>query len=206
ELCRSISWICPLLGIMTEDLAMLFNLLRSCEDLNSQCTITPEANVAIQKVSKALTSRQAHHVDSSLPFCFAVLGKSSKFYGIILQWDPTLKDQLLIIECVFQSHQPIKTITTPQDLMARLITKARAHLWTLAGCDFTCICLLLTLKDLDTLLQTNKNLQFPLDSYPGQISTHFPKCKLLNSTFNLVSKSLKSRTPLKALRGFTDGS
>ncbi|NXY14547.1 POK8 protein, partial [Atrichornis clamosus] len=35
KLCGSIIWVGPLLGITTEDLAPLFNLLRSGEDLDS---------------------------------------------------------------------------------------------------------------------------------------------------------------------------
>ncbi|TRZ08459.1 hypothetical protein HGM15179_018652, partial [Zosterops borbonicus] len=206
QLCGSINWIHPLLGITIEDLAPLFNLLRVCDGLDSPQTITPEAQVVIQKVSEALFTRQAHHTDPALPFQFVILGKSLKFHGLIFQWDPTLRDQFSVIEWVFQSHKPNKTITTPQELMAQLIIKARACLWTLAGCEFTCIYLPVTLNSLEPLLQNNEHLQFALDSYPGQISIYLQKHKLFNACFNLVSNSLKSRTPSKALTVFTDGS
>ncbi|TRZ06919.1 hypothetical protein HGM15179_020189 [Zosterops borbonicus] len=134
QLCGSINWIHPLLGITTEDLVPLFNLLRGCDDLDSPRTITPQAQVVIQKVSEALSTRQVHHVDPTLPFQFVIMGS------------------------------------------------------------------------LEALLQTNEHLQFALDSDPGQISIHLPKHKLFNACFNLVPKSLKSRTPLKALTIFTDGS
>lgn len=100
--------------------------------------ITLEAQVAIQKVSEALSTRQAHHADPTLPYQSVILGKSPKFHGPFFQWDLTLKDQLLIIEWVFQLHQPhkIKTIATPQELMAQPIIKARSHLKTLARCEF----------------------------------------------------------------------
>lgn len=90
--------------------------------------------------------------------------------------------------------------------MAQLIIRARACLWTLAGCDFTCIYLPLALGSLDALLQTNEHLQFTLDSYSGQISIQLPKHKLFNVTFNLEPNSLKSQTPLEALTTFTDSS
>lgn len=61
----------------------------------------PEAQVAIQKVSETLSTRQAHRADPTLPFQFVILGEAPKFHGLIFQWDPTLKDQLLIIEWVF---------------------------------------------------------------------------------------------------------
>ncbi|NWS05105.1 POK10 protein, partial [Motacilla alba] len=206
QLCGSIIWVCPLLGITAEDLAPLFNLLQACKDLDSPRTITPEAQAAIQKVSEALSTRQAYHTDPSLPLQFVILGNTPRFHGLIFQWDPTLKDQLLFIEWVFQSHRQHKTIITPQELMAQLITKARSHLRTLVRYEISYIYLPLKSGELEALFQTNEHLQFALDTYPGQISIHLQKHKLFYEWFNLVPKSLKSRTPLKALTVFTDGS
>lgn len=107
--CGSMDGVCALLGIPTEDLSLLLNLLRGPDDLDSPGTITPAAQVLIQQVSAALSTRQAHCIDPSLPFQFVILGKSPKFHGLIFQQDPTLRDQLLITEWVFQSHRPNKT-------------------------------------------------------------------------------------------------
>lgn len=90
--------------------------------------------------------------------------------------------------------------------MAHLIKKARTRLCSLAGCDFNCIYLPITIEDLEDLLQTNESLQFALDSYTGQISVQFLKHKLFNDSFHLTPKSVQSREPLKALTIFTDGS
>ncbi|RMC20405.1 hypothetical protein DUI87_01255 [Hirundo rustica rustica] len=206
QLSASINWVHNLIGITTEDLAPLFNLLRGSDDLDFPQTITPEAQEVIQKVSEVLSTKQAHRIDPALPFQFNVLGKTPRFHGLIFQWDPSLRDQLLIIEWVFISDKQNKTITTPQELMAQLIIKARARLKTLAGCEFTYTYLPVTLNSLEPALLTNEHLQFALDSSPGQISIHPPKHKLFNTCFNLVPKSLKIRTPLKALTAFTDGS
>ncbi|XP_017588158.1 PREDICTED: endogenous retrovirus group K member 18 Pol protein-like [Corvus brachyrhynchos] len=70
QLCGSINWVRPLLGVMTEDLAPLFNLLRGSEELDSPRTITPEARDTITKVQQALSSRQAHRAEPTLPFNF----------------------------------------------------------------------------------------------------------------------------------------
>lgn len=42
------------------------------------------------------------------------------------------KESLLIIEWVFLTHMPSKSITTPQELMVQLIRKARFRLHVLA--------------------------------------------------------------------------
>ncbi|RMC21406.1 hypothetical protein DUI87_02271 [Hirundo rustica rustica] len=78
QLCGSISWVHPLLGITTEDLAPLFNLLRGSDDLDTPQTIMPETQVVIQKLSEALSMRQVHSADPTLPFQFVILGGSHK--------------------------------------------------------------------------------------------------------------------------------
>lgn len=65
---------------------------------------------------------------------------------------------------------------------------------------------LATIRDLEHLLQSNESLQFALDSYPGHISIHLPGHKLFKSVFNLVPKFIQSKSPLKTLTIFTDGS
>lgn len=127
-------------------------------------------------------------------------------HELFFQWDKVQRDPLLIIEWVFLLHQPSKSITTPQELMAHLVIKARARLHTLVGCDFTCVYLPLTTNALDHLLQNNNHLQFAFDTYLGQILAHNPKHKLFNSAFKLIPKEIQSREPLNALTIFTDGS
>ncbi|XP_014108301.1 PREDICTED: endogenous retrovirus group K member 18 Pol protein-like [Pseudopodoces humilis] len=206
QLCGSINWIRPLLGVTTEVLVPLFNLLRGSEALDSPRSLTPEARESITKVQEALSSRQAHRYEPSLPFQLVILGKAPRLHALIFQWDTALKDPLLIIEWIFTHNQPTKTITTLQEIMAELIKRARVHLRTLAACEFTCIFLPLATGSLEPLLQTNESLQFALDSYSGQISIHPPGHRLFKTTFNLVPKSLQSKTLLQALTVFTGGS
>lgn len=66
---------------------------------------------------------------------------------------------MLILEWVFLSNQPTKTITIPQELMATLICKGQVRLSSLAGCDFSCIYMpLATGEQLEHLVQNNENL------------------------------------------------
>lgn len=59
QLCGSINWVCPLLGITTDDLAPLFSLLRGSSYLTSPWTITPKAQESIVKVQEVLSSQEA---------------------------------------------------------------------------------------------------------------------------------------------------
>lgn len=132
QLCGSINWIRPLLGLTTEDLAPLFNLLRGNDELNSPRILTLEVKISISKVQHALSAKQAHRYDPALPFQYIVLGTMPYLHGLIFQWDEVQRDPLLIIEWVFLSHQPSKSISMPQEHMARLVMKARSRLRVLA--------------------------------------------------------------------------
>ncbi|RMC18063.1 hypothetical protein DUI87_04942 [Hirundo rustica rustica] len=221
QLCGSLNWVRPWLGLTTNDLAPLFNLLKGGEELSSPRVLTPEAEKALEKVQDALSKRQAHRIDPELPFKFIIMGKLPHLHGMIFQWKSIPKkdregnDPLLIIEWVFLSHHRSKKMTRPQELVAELIQKARFRIRELAGCDFECIHIPIGLRSgqiskamLEHLLQENEALQFALDSFTGQISIHWPAHKIFNSEtkFILSLKEVRSRRPLKALTVFTDAS
>ncbi|RMC00704.1 hypothetical protein DUI87_22731 [Hirundo rustica rustica] len=168
-----------------------------------------------------MSTRQAHRYDPSLSFKFIIMGRLPHLHGVIFQWKNIVKkdrggeDPLLIIEWVFLSHQRSKRMTQPQELVAELIRKARSRIRDLAGCDFVCIHIPISMRSgqimkamLEHLLQENEALQFALDSFTGQISIHRPAHKIFNqdAKFALSLKSVQSKKPLKALTMFTDAS
>ncbi|TRZ06690.1 hypothetical protein HGM15179_020417, partial [Zosterops borbonicus] len=219
SLCRSLNWVRPWLGLTNEDLVPLFNLLKGERELVSPRELTPEVKMAIEKVQKALSERQAHQCEPNIPFHFIVLGKLPHLHGLIFQWIEGQRDSLLIIEWVFLSHQRSKTIPEPQELIAQLIRKARVGLCELAGCDFACIHLPVKLSEegrnsperltkemFEHLLQGNASLQLSLDSYMGQITVHAPSHKSFNEEFHLIPREKRSQRPLKALTVYTDAS
>ncbi|RMC03430.1 hypothetical protein DUI87_20627 [Hirundo rustica rustica] len=221
QLCGALNWVRPWLGLTTEDLAPLFNLLKGGEELSSPRELTPEAKEALEKVQHLMSTRQAHRCDPDLPFKFIIMGKLPHLHGVIFQWRNNIKkdqgreDPLLIIEWVFLSHQRSKRMTCPQELVAELIRKARVRIRELAGCDFECIHIPIGLRSgqitkamLEHLLQENEALQFALDSFTGQISIHRPAHKIFNqdAKFTLNLKDVRSRKPLEALTVFTDAS
>ncbi|RMC21427.1 hypothetical protein DUI87_02293 [Hirundo rustica rustica] len=221
QLCGALNWVRPWLGLTTEDLAPLFNLLKGGEELSSPRELTPEAKEALEKVQHLMSTRQAHRCDPDLPFKFIIMGKLPHLHGVIFQWRNNIKkdqgreDPLLIIEWVFLSHQRSKRMTRPEELVAELIRKARVRIRELAGCDFECIHIPIGLRSgqitkamLEHLLQENEALQFALDSFTGQISIHRPAHKIFNqdAKFTLNLKDVRSRKPLEALTVFTDAS
>ncbi|RMC20661.1 hypothetical protein DUI87_01513 [Hirundo rustica rustica] len=223
QLCGSLNWVRPWLGLTTEDQDPLFNLLKGGEELSSPRTLTQEARAALEKVQDCMATRQANRCKSDLPFKFIILGKLPHLHRMIFPWerveeskkDKDCRDPLLIIEWVFLSHHRSKRMTQPQELVAELIRKARTQIRELVGCDFECIHIpieinlgQITKAMLEHLLHENEALQFALDSYTGQISIYQPAHKLFREQIQikLSLKSVQSRRPLKALTVFTDAS
>ncbi|RMC01186.1 hypothetical protein DUI87_22277 [Hirundo rustica rustica] len=223
QLCGSLNWVRPWLGLTTEDLDPLFNLLKGGEELSSPRTLTQEAQAALEKVQDCMATRQANRCKLDLPFKFIILGKVPHLHGMIFQWervekskkDKDCRDPLLIIEWVFLSHHRSKRMTRPQELVAELIRKARTRIRELVGCGFESIHIpieinlgQITKAMLEHLIHEDEALQFALDSYTGQISIHLPPHKLFREQiqFKLSLKSVLSRRPLKALTVFTDAS
>uniref|UniRef100_A0A674GUK2 Uncharacterized protein n=1 Tax=Taeniopygia guttata TaxID=59729 RepID=A0A674GUK2_TAEGU len=223
QLCGSLNWVRPWLGITNRDLAPLFDLLKGGGEPSSPRELTPEAQAALIRVQETMSARQAHRYDLDLPFKFIILGRLPHLHGVIFQWTDTpgkgkgqdRRDPLSIIEWVFLSHHQSKRMTRPQELVAELIHKARARIRELAGCDFECIHIPIKLESgqftkamLEHLLQENESLQFSLDSYTGKISVLRPAHKIFESEiqFALSIKRIQSKKPLKALTVFTDAS
>ncbi|RMB97120.1 hypothetical protein DUI87_26404 [Hirundo rustica rustica] len=176
--CGALNWVRPWLGLATQDLASLFELLKGGEELSYPRVLTLEAEKALEKVQNSMSMRQAHQYEPDLPFKFIIMGKLPHLHGVIFQWDPTAKkdhgrgDPLLIIEWVILSHQLPKRMTRPQKLVAELIRKARIRIREMARCDFECIHIPIGFKSgqitkamLKHLLQENEDLQFALDSF-----------------------------------------
>ncbi|RMB92623.1 hypothetical protein DUI87_30932 [Hirundo rustica rustica] len=207
QLCGSLNWVRPWLGLTTEDLDPLFNLLKGGEELSSPRTLTQEARAALEKVQDCMATRQANRCKSDLPFKFIISGNLPHLHGMIFQWervekskkDKDCREPLLIIEWVFLSHHQSKRMTRPQELVAELIRKARTWIRELAGCDFECIHIPIEINSgqitkamLEHLLHENESLQFALDSYTGEKSSDAMKHLIQAFSFLGIPKSIKT--------------
>ncbi|NXF28090.1 POK18 protein, partial [Rhodinocichla rosea] len=179
SLCGSLNWVRPWLGLTSEDLAPLLNLLKGERELASPRELTPEAKTALQKVQKALAKRQAHRYKPELPFKFIVLGKLPHIHGLIFQCDEW-SDSLHVLEWVFLPHQPQKTATALFELIARMIIKCRQRCLQLMGADPAKIILPVQREDFDWSFANSVSLQSALENFSGQITYHLPSHRLLH--------------------------
>ncbi|KAL2307024.1 hypothetical protein Nmel_003458, partial [Mimus melanotis] len=132
------------LGISNEDLSPLFDLLKGEPNLLSPRQLTPDAYEALQKVVDAISNKQVAWWTPEQPFSLVILNPAKQPHALIFQRDPKAPDPLLIIEWIFLTYQMSKTISTQHEIMALLIIKAWDRLTTLAGVDFSLICLPVT--------------------------------------------------------------
>ncbi|RMB92338.1 hypothetical protein DUI87_31212 [Hirundo rustica rustica] len=86
QLCGALNWVRPWLGLTTEDLVPLFDLLKGGEDLSSPRVLTPEGKKALERVQDCMSTRQAHRYDPGLPFKFIIMGRLPHLHGVIFQW------------------------------------------------------------------------------------------------------------------------
>ncbi|XP_014116443.1 PREDICTED: endogenous retrovirus group K member 18 Pol protein-like [Pseudopodoces humilis] len=206
QLLGEINWVRSILGITSDELAPLFDLLRGDCDIKSPRTLTPEAQASLENVTEAFQRRQAHQCAPEKPFILAVLGEKLQLYGLIFQWDPCERDPLLIMEWVFLPYKSPKTIFTTREMTAQIIIRARTRLLTLAGQDFAVIYLPLINDNLDWALQNSDDLQNALLNFSGVCSIHYPAHKLLQIKLSFREKPMLSEEPLSAVILFTDGS
>ncbi|KFO64064.1 hypothetical protein N302_10731, partial [Corvus brachyrhynchos] len=172
QLLGEINWIRVTLGIINDEFAPAFDLLKGDCDITSPRTLTPEALKALDRVTEAFQKRQAHRCVDSQPFFLAVLGEKMQLYGLIFQWDASAKDPRLPA-----SRSP-KIIFTMMEMLAQIIIRGRSRLLAMAGKDFAIIYFPLKKQYFDWALQNSEELQIALLNYPGTCSIYFPSHKL----------------------------
>ncbi|NWR25529.1 POK18 protein, partial [Emberiza fucata] len=208
QLCGSLNWVRPWLGIPTDDLAPLFNLLKGGEELSSPRSLTPEAQTALEKIQESISARQAHRYQPGLPFKFIILGKLPHLRGMIFQWDKASKE-LLHLKRGKNSRKlqrSPKTILTDLEMASELIIKARTRLLTMSGRNFSTIHLPLKKDYFDWVMQKSKDLLIALLGYPGICAIHFLGHRLLKSKICYREKPRISEESLDGITVFTDGS
>ncbi|PKU40755.1 endogenous retrovirus group k member 18 pol [Limosa lapponica baueri] len=125
KLLGTINWLRPFLGITTQDLHPLFQLLKGDPDLNSKRQLTSTGLQCLQQVIEALKTHQSHRLCLTLPVYLVIIQNTFQPYALLSQWDSTKEDPLMIIEWLFLPHAFTKTTTSRLEMFANLIQKGR---------------------------------------------------------------------------------
>ncbi|NXD46770.1 POK11 protein, partial [Copsychus sechellarum] len=189
-----IGWLRPYLGLTTQQLSPLFDILKGDSQLNSPRTMTPEARQVLQQVQHALSTRQAHRVDPSIAITVFITAPDLHPTGIIGQWNDTWSDPLHVVEWVFLPHQLKKTAATQ---CVQLIAADPARIVIPVEREF-----------FEGGFVNSVPLQSALLDFTGQIAYHLPSHKLLHmaKTLKLSLRPKHSQVPVQGPTVFTDGS
>jgi len=128
KLLGTTNWLRPLLGITTQELYPLFQLLKGDPDLTSKRQLTLEALQCLDSVIASLQHRYSHCVCLSLPVSLMIISNSCQPYSLLRQWDTSRKDPLISLEWIFLPHTFSRTITSQVEMFAMLIQRGRHHL------------------------------------------------------------------------------
>lgn len=100
-------------------------------------------------------------------------------YGLSFFLSPTLSQPTGIIEWVYLTHSPSKSLTPYPDAVATLLAKAHYRLKQLIGQEPAKIIVPFTLTQQGQLWGNSPNWQIALANFPGQIDNHYPQDKLI---------------------------
>ncbi|KAJ7412517.1 endogenous retrovirus group K member 11 Pol protein-like [Pitangus sulphuratus] len=128
-----INWIRPILGVTTDALQPLFQLLKGEADLTSPRHLTPEALAVLKEINQRLSSCQSKRKFCGLPVIVVVFKGIRQPYAVI-GLDVKGKD-FLLWEWVFFSSQFSKLITTYPEMLSKVYHKSRLWLWEFLGRD-----------------------------------------------------------------------
>ncbi|NXK01243.1 POK19 protein, partial [Corythaixoides concolor] len=87
KLLRSINWVRPLVGITTEDLSPLFNLLKGDPDLTSVRKLTERAKQGLQFIMDKNNTTFAHRINIKLPVHLFPIYNTFQPYALLGQWN-----------------------------------------------------------------------------------------------------------------------
>ncbi|XP_017675801.1 PREDICTED: endogenous retrovirus group K member 11 Pol protein-like [Lepidothrix coronata] len=204
----AINWLRPVLGIKTEELHPLFELLKGDPTLTSIRSLTPEAKQALEVCSQAVKNRQSRRRHPDLHIRLAIISSKFQPFAVLFQRDQAESDPLRILEWLFLPHSPPKTVWTINDMLAKLVMKGRGCLQEMDGRDPETIYIPATKDNLDWFLAEDAGFQTALADFHGNISIHLPKHKLWAEIGNLplmATRRCKLR-PVNGVTLFTDAS
>ncbi|RMC11995.1 hypothetical protein DUI87_11128 [Hirundo rustica rustica] len=156
QLCGALNWVRPWLGLATEDLAPLFELLKGGEELNSPRVLSPEAEKVLEKTPFLMVFVSAHTSEKSwdaikhLVQAFSFIGipkalkmdnglayRSEEFRSFLQQWGVEQKTGIshspTAQAMVERTHQEIKRVLKQQ----QQVLKAESPSIRLARALFT---------------------------------------------------------------------
>lgn len=205
KLLGDLQWLRPIVGITNEELEVLRPLLKGT-DPSLPVKLSSLQEETIKNISTVITSRMVDRFDPDLPVDLAILHSKNRFIGTLTQCKKK-KGEPRVLEWLFTSLRPKKTIRQKDENLAELIRKGRMRLLQILGKEPGTIYLPIRREDLDWWLQHSEMLQLSLLTQGVSISLSPLKSPVLKwmSGTGWIEKPKRSEAPIKnALTVYTD--
>ncbi|NXW89339.1 POK18 protein, partial [Alopecoenas beccarii] len=97
KLLGTINWLRPYLGLISSQLAPLFETLKADPDLTSPWQLSTAAKAALEQVEWALSHRQVYRIDVQTPVTLFVIIAELHPTGILGQWNSDWPNPLHVL-------------------------------------------------------------------------------------------------------------
>jgi transposase InsO family protein len=209
KLMGDIQWLRPYLKLPTCVLLPLNDILKGDSHPTSPRKLTPEAQQALNQVTKAITQQFVTQISYNLPLILVILHTPHTPTGIFWQRDPHFKNKGCPLFWVHLPTTSSKVITVYPAQVASVIVKGRLLSRQHFGKDPDKILIPYTKDQTQFLLQTEDEWSIALSGFLGTIDNHLPSDPLLHfaQLHPFIFPKITQKAPIpQALTVFTDGS
>ncbi|KAJ7421638.1 endogenous retrovirus group K member 8 Pol protein-like protein [Willisornis vidua] len=206
KLLGNINWIRPQLGITTDELSPLFDLLQGEADLNSPRSLTREALESLRIVEYKISNMQSQRKLAGIPPITVVLCGPNQPFAVLGQIEQN-HDEIVIWEWIFLPHCFAKTLVTFPELLSKVVIKARMRCWEMTGEDPHTLFIPINSESFDNMLLLSADFQLAVQDFKGQIQFSLPGKKIMQKLkyIPMTLKVMQSFAPIPgAVTVFTD--
>ncbi|NXL94885.1 POK11 protein, partial [Alectura lathami] len=201
KLVGDIQWVRHLCGITNDEIKPLLQLLSTTTHGNEARQLNSGQQHSLERITEKITLCHAQRITATQPIDLLIINSGGqRALALMSQWDPKIQNPLKILEWVFTSVNPKKTMVTRGEILSQLIRKGRHRIQEIAGVDPQKIVLPLTHECLEWLLRHSLPLQMSLEDFTGDLSNTYPAHRLLNLIQNKTIETfpVRSETPVEA--------
>ena len=208
KLVGDIQWVRALCGITSDDLAPLVELLGTTSRADDRRTMGPRQKQALEVIQNKIISSHASRIRSEQPLTLMLINSAHTHqhpFPILMQWVPG-ENPLRILEWIFLSIRPKKTVTTRIELLSQLIIQGRNRCVEIAGCEPQTILVPLMQEYMEWLIRTSIEFQIVISNFPGTVDDNYPSHKLMPLLSGMIFEEwpIQSNIPLEGITVFTD--
>lgn len=209
KLVGAIQCVRSICGITNDDLKPLIKLVGTPTQANEFCQLNNEQKSSLEKISQKIVHSHAHRLVYGQPIILMIINSTKKRsypFALIMQWIEQRCNPLIILEWIFLSIQPKKTVLTKPETFSQLIIKGRTRIIEMSGQEPNVIFVPVVQEYLEWMIHVSQEVQIAIAGFYGSITNKYPSHKMItiwqDQKFEEISSN--SETPVEGITIFTD--